>query len=186
MGGSERSTFVLIHARGTAEDTSRCNSQAPTVAMHSIKSYFRPAGSQRPQNAASRTSPAPLTPPRQDDAAPLALRDLGLPLPSQVATPRASQATSRPDSQGWSRPGSAYQNPFGDVETHSLLQLKAGMMVEYVWQQQRRNMWSMGQPGEGVILKMARGEYVCAPRSLANELNGFYDAVRAMNVRVSS
>jgi hypothetical protein len=63
--------------------------------------------------------------------------------------------------------------------------MKNEMMVEFVWQQQRRELWSTDRPGEGVVLKKARGEYVCAPRSLESERGGFFDAIRAMNVRVS-
>ncbi len=58
-------------------------------------------------------------------------------------------------------------------------------MVEFVWQQQRRETWSTGRPGEGVVLKKTRGQYVCAPRSLVNEPGGIFEAVRDMNVKVA-
>lgn len=120
--------------------------------MNSLKSYFRPAGTQQAAAADTRR-------------------------------PAESRMPSHPGSR--SRPTSSYQYPLGDVEPDALLQLKSEMMVEYVWTQQRQKMWSVGRPGEGVVLKKARGEYVCAPQLLASRPNGLFEAVRAMNVRVS-
>ncbi|KAI9809406.1 MAG: hypothetical protein M1826_003919 [Phylliscum demangeonii] len=58
-------------------------------------------------------------------------------------------------------------------------------MVEYIWTQQCQMTWSSGRPGEGVVLKKGKGEYVCAPLSLARQPDGLFDAVRAMNVKVA-
>ncbi|KAI9787052.1 MAG: hypothetical protein M1816_007723 [Peltula sp. TS41687] len=137
--------------------------------MNNLKSYFRPAGPQRP--------PAEQTQ-RPVDSLPQGFlgpptREHGTRSPTLMGSPQGS------------RPTSSYQYPLGDVEPDALLQLKSEMMVEHVWKQQRQKMWSVGRPGEGVVLKKARGDYVSAPQSLAYRPNGLFEAVRAMNVRVA-
>ncbi|EKG20239.1 Glycosyl transferase family 2 [Macrophomina phaseolina MS6] len=59
------------------------------------------------------------------------------------------------------------------------------MMVEYLRGQQERMMWSLDEPDEGVVLRRARGEYVCCPPDLAKEPFGLYKAIQQMNVRVA-
>lgn len=149
--------------------------------MNGLKSYFRPAA---PQQPAAEETRRPAPPFLQEFPLPPTTEHHGARSPTLLGTPQESRTPSRPGSR--SRPPSSYQSPLGDVEPDALLQLKSEMMVEHVWKQQRQKMWSIGRPGEGVVLKKARGEYVCAPQSLAYRTNGLFEAVRAMNVRVSS
>ena len=63
--------------------------------------------------------------------------------------------------------------------------MKTEMMATHILGQQRKRLWCHGNPGEGVVLKKERGQYACAPATLMTDSGGFYEAVRAMNVRVS-
>lgn len=58
-------------------------------------------------------------------------------------------------------------------------------MVDFLGQQQTKKMWSTNHAGEGVVLKKARSQYVCSPRSLEDQPAGLFQAVREMNVRVA-
>ena len=148
--------------------------------MNGLKSYFKPAVQKGPAGPPARTdgikTPVPLRP---------MMEGPGTRSPTLLGTPQGSRGPTRPGSRSTSRPGSSHHNPLGDVEPEAILHLKAEMMVEYVWKQQRQKTWSADRPGEGVVLKKARGEYVCAPQSLARQQDGLFGAVRAMNVRVS-
>jgi hypothetical protein len=78
--------------------------------------------------------------------------------------------------------------------------LKCDVMVNWLHHQQEERRWTRGGPGEGVVLKRARGAYVSAPEGLAQEDEvgeemvvgevdgadgrGFLAAVRGLNVRV--
>ena len=78
-----------------------------------------------------------------------------------------------------------FQQRSFDVDDEAILQLKHDMMVEFLWQQQRKETWTLDRPGEGVLLKKSRGQYACAPKSLAETQGGIFDAVRDMNVKVA-
>ena len=46
-------------------------------------------------------------------------------------------------------------------------------------------MWTLGEDDEGVVLKKSRGAYTCSPIDLADEEAGLFQAVQALNVKVS-
>jgi hypothetical protein len=78
--------------------------------------------------------------------------------------------------------------PAGDFRNNSrvsILDIKADVMISWLHTQQLQNLWSSGLPGEGVILKKARDSFTCSPATLRNEVNGLFDNVMALNVRVS-
>ena len=84
-----------------------------------------------------------------------------------------------------SRPASLY--PAGDFRNSALeeiIDIKCDVMVNWLHQQQLESMWSSGGPGEGVVLKKTRDNFTCCPSDLAEYRGDFFDAVRALNVRV--
>ena len=56
-------------------------------------------------------------------------------------------------------------------------------MVNYLHQQQLEKMWSNGGIEEGVMLKKARDEFACSPKDLRQQREGFFDAVKQLNVK---
>ena len=76
--------------------------------------------------------------------------------------------------------------PEGDFRNRpdSILDIKNDVMCSWLHQKQLAKLWSTDLPGEGVVLKKSRSSFACKPDNLANEANGLYDSVVAMNVRV--
>jgi hypothetical protein len=58
------------------------------------------------------------------------------------------------------------------------------LMVNHIWSQQAKLLWYTGDEDEGVVIKQSRGQHVCCPPDLCRP-GGFYDAVKALNVKVS-
>jgi hypothetical protein len=64
--------------------------------------------------------------------------------------------------------------------------IKCEVMASWLHSKQEEKLWTSGGEGEGVVLKRSRGIYTCAPSGLVDEEDGLFDAVRALNVKVSS
>lgn len=64
------------------------------------------------------------------------------------------------------------------------VEMKAHVMCNWLYQQQQVKMWSNSGVDEGVMLKQARGEYICCPPDLQLRRGGFFEAVTGLNVRV--
>ena len=78
--------------------------------------------------------------------------------------------------------------PAGDFRNQAvdeILDIKCDVMVNWLHQQQLESMWSTGGPGEGVVLKKAKDNFTCCPSDLSHYRGDFYDAVSALNVKVS-
>jgi hypothetical protein len=70
-------------------------------------------------------------------------------------------------------------------------------MAHWLHAKQEEKLWTAGGPGEGVVIKRARGLYTCAPEGLAGDGDdgddggggggggGLFAAVRGLNVKVS-
>ena len=56
-------------------------------------------------------------------------------------------------------------------------------MVTYLHQQQLIRLWASEQLEEGVVLKRGKEDFICCPPDLANAEGGYFDAVRALNVK---
>ncbi|KAL5606605.1 hypothetical protein BROUX41_003003 [Berkeleyomyces rouxiae] len=104
---------------------------------------------------------------------------------SGLATPRSGLATPR---SGMATPRSAARsvNPaqMSSVSL-SIADVKADITVTHLYQNQLRMMYASDSDsafGEGVVLKKARGQYVCQPPSMAQIPGGFYEQIMAMNV----
>lgn len=151
--------------------------------MNALRTYFRPVG-QRQQAGHGINEPL-----AHDTQSYSARYSLGLPGPRSPPMEKDIRGNASYSEQGLHEV--KYQNwserhPLGEhADSDAVLQLKADMMVEYVRQQQQRRMWSTNRPGEGVVLKKARSQYVCAPQSLAHYHRGLFEAVREMNVKAS-
>ena len=64
------------------------------------------------------------------------------------------------------------------------MNIKGDVMVNFLHHQQQERMWANGGQSEGVVLKKSRDNYICCPPELSHYQGDFYDAVRALNVRV--
>jgi hypothetical protein len=62
--------------------------------------------------------------------------------------------------------------------------MKADVMTEWLYKQQRLKLWASSGPEEGIILKRDRGEYTCCPEDLRRVRGGLFDEIVNMNVRV--
>lgn len=56
-------------------------------------------------------------------------------------------------------------------------------MVNHIWSQQAKLLWYSGGEDEGVVLKAGRSEYVCCPPDF-HRPNGFFEAIKSLNVKV--
>jgi hypothetical protein len=99
------------------------------------------------------------------------------PAESSVSTPMRSPFSSRRSSIF---PAGGFRN-----RPEALLDIKTDIMSSWLHQQQMEKIWSSEPPGEGVVLKKARGIFTCRPSSLRGETNALFDDVMAMNVGVS-
>ena len=101
-----------------------------------------------------------------------------------VASPLGGSGSGTPR-YSLSRPASLY--PTGDFRNSAMddiRDIKADVMINWLHQQQLEKMWGNGGQSEGVVLKKSRDNYTCCPPELANYQGDFFDAVRALNVRV--
>jgi hypothetical protein len=136
--------------------------------MGFIKSYFAPSKEEKgkkgkkEKNDAEKTEPMEMVP-------------QGLSTPRFPFTPGMSPYGSQPGS----RPGSIYP---GD----EMNDIKCNVVVAHLYQQQLERLWTSGVEDEGVVLKKGRGVYTACPSELSQVEGGFFDAVSALNVRVSA
>lgn len=131
--------------------------------MNSLKNYLKPG----------KAKQAAAAPPQEMTLVQQGVSRSSI-APSTLGTPRTS------------RPASLY--PAGDFRNSALeeiIDIKCDVMVNWLHQQQLESMWSSGGPGEGVVLKKTRDNFTCCPSELAECRGDFFDAIRALNVRVS-
>jgi len=65
-----------------------------------------------------------------------------------------------------------------------LLTLKVDMMCDYLRQQQLQRRWASDAEDQGVVIKKARGEFVCSPGELIHDPQSFVHEMRSLNVKV--
>lgn len=82
-------------------------------------------------------------------------------------------------SQPGSRPVSMYPND-------EMNDIKCNVVVAHLYQQQLERLWTSGADDEGVVLKKGRNQYTACPSELTQIEGGFFDAISALNVRVST
>ncbi|KAF2186273.1 hypothetical protein K469DRAFT_573231 [Zopfia rhizophila CBS 207.26] len=63
--------------------------------------------------------------------------------------------------------------------------IKCELMVNFLHSKQEERIWTLGEPGEGVMLKKSKGRYACCPVELQSDNSNFYDMVAQMNVRAA-
>jgi hypothetical protein len=71
-----------------------------------------------------------------------------------------------------------------DLRSTTIKDIKCEVMVNWLHSKQEEKLWTVGEPGEGVVLKKSKGTYVCCPVDLQHEGSQFYEMVAALNVRV--
>jgi hypothetical protein len=105
------------------------------------------------------------------------IEPIGLLAPSSVKSRSTTQSVLRPFYPGGdSRNGSSIH----------VTDMKADVMVNWLYQRQQEKMWTFGGFDEGVILKKTRDEYVSCPSELLQNRDGFHDSARKLNVKVCS
>ena len=93
----------------------------------------------------------------------------------------ASNAPSAPSTHGLNSTPAWFT-----ASASELSDLRADLMVQNIWQDQLRRVYASGNgTGEGVVLKKAKGDYICAPAALRTDSKVFYDAICQLNVSVS-
>lgn len=115
--------------------------------------------------------------------------------PSQSSTEPGMQWTSHVDNTSSndedpfsvsSRPASLYPDgDFRNANPGMVRNIKCEVMVNWLHMKQEENIWTTGGAGEGVVLKKAKGEFVCCPAELQIDSSGLYEMVSKLNVRVS-
>ena len=63
--------------------------------------------------------------------------------------------------------------------------IKSDLMLTWLHEQQCSNNWIQHGPGQGIVLKRYRGEYLCLPKALEHDESRLFEIVKAMNVAVS-
>ncbi|PSN72380.1 hypothetical protein BS50DRAFT_597684 [Corynespora cassiicola Philippines] len=58
-------------------------------------------------------------------------------------------------------------------------------MVNWLHTKQEERLWTSGEPGEGVVLKRGKGQYVCCPGDLMEDNSLFFEMVAELNVRAA-
>jgi hypothetical protein len=130
--------------------------------MKSFKNYLKPAKAKQTEQTTEKTSP-------------------------QNGPAISGGASIMSGTPRHSRPASLFpEGDFRNSAIDEIIDIKCDVMVNWLHQQQLESMWSSGGPGEGVVLKKSRGNFTCCPSDLAETSSSFYDAIRALNVRVST
>lgn len=62
--------------------------------------------------------------------------------------------------------------------------VKCEVMIQYLRQRQIEKLWTDGSPAEGVILKRAKNDFVSQPPELSQQVFGFFDEIKKLNVKV--
>lgn len=70
------------------------------------------------------------------------------------------------------------------IKEHNSNNVKFDVMLLYLRQQQLEKRWTSGNPTEGVVLRKSKNDYICQPPELLRQVNGVYDEVKKLNVKV--
>jgi len=62
--------------------------------------------------------------------------------------------------------------------------VKCEVMIQYLRQRQIEKLWTDGSITEGVILKRAKNDFVSQPQELQQQVFGFFDEIRKLNIKV--
>jgi hypothetical protein len=73
-----------------------------------------------------------------------------------------------------------------NVEPDPMREIRDIVMVNWLHEKQEERLWTAGAPGEGVMLKVTKGQYVCCPANLRNDSTSLFEVVSQLNVRVRS
>ncbi|KAI1085283.1 glycosyl transferase family group 2-domain-containing protein [Whalleya microplaca] len=152
--------------------------------MGFLKSYFTPGHiKEEEEKSHSKKSSGVITESRLTNLTSSGKATTSIPQPSPLA------GTATPRSPQGSRPASIYPNslyPTGDFRNarESILNVKADVMCSWLYQQQLERQYATGMlPGEGVVVKKSKNNYVCCPPQLRDIPFSLYDMSMELNVR---
>lgn len=136
--------------------------------FNALKGYMKPAaneGAAQPRQASEKSS--------------LNSGGIGGIEPSTPSVSLPSRAHSRPPSLSLYPAGD-----FRNQNAEEIADIKCDVMINWLHQQQLESMWSAGAPGEGIVLKRRKNDFISCPSDLKQERDGLFAAVSGMNVRV--
>jgi hypothetical protein len=147
--------------------------------MGFLKDYISPSGSKKGAATDDARNGATTAP---QDLAPAHTRDVPSAWP---ALPDNFSVLSSRDYSTPSRTNSLYpQGDFRNANPETIQEIKCEVMVNWLHSKQEEQIWTTGEPGEGVVLKKSKGRYVCCPSELSSDGSALFKAVSALNVRV--
>jgi len=111
-----------------------------------------------------------------------ASKDAEKPEVLEIVVPTSGTLTSMPP---WipSTPMSQNSVDGQAAAMHRLDGARCELRVNHIWSQQAKLLWYIGDEDEGVVVKQRRDHHVCCPPDLCRP-DGFYDAIKALNVKV--
>lgn len=104
--------------------------------------------------------------------------------PKPATGPRGPPSSPEPRVAKMFEPGASTTSLDHVHEVDPMKDIRSDIMVNWLQSQQAEKMWTTWEAGEGVVLKKAKGNYVCAPRELATDGSALFAAVAGLNVRV--
>ena len=128
--------------------------------------------------AATEMAQVPTSPPLSPSGRPSSQRPYSsmlnpsAPAPSGLSNPHRNSRVN-------TRPSSIFAGSTEDVAT-----IRAHVVGDWLHAKQMQLMWTTRSPGEGVIMKQARGNCVACPKELELVQGDLFDAVVKLNVRV--
>lgn len=111
---------------------------------------------------------------------------------SLIYPPEGEGSQSNSQGSRHTRSSKHSPHPLGDFRNgtaEAQRDVAAEIMVSHLANIQEEKIWVIGDDDdEGVVLKRSKGNYTCAPSQLAERAGpgGFFDAIRTMNVKVST
>ena len=147
--------------------------------MGNFRLSLGPLGKKGKEDGAPATEMAPVpSPPPLSPSARASRRPYSSVLNPSTPAP-SSLSNSRRNSGVNTRPSSIFAGSTEDVAT-----IRAHVVGDWLHAKQMQLMWTSGAPGEGVIMKQARGNCIACPKALENVRGDLFDAVVKLNVRV--
>ena len=104
----------------------------------------------------------------------------------EFASHSESAITSEYTMQVGFRPTSLYPvGGLGNSQAENLNEIKCDIMVNWLYHQQMKLLWTTGGYDEGVIMKKNRDQYLSCPADLIIGQHGLFEGIEQLNVRVS-
>jgi hypothetical protein len=105
------------------------------------------------------------------------------PIPDNTSSPGSEHGHSR-SARSWESGSEYSQSSMRALQPSALRDMRADVMVNWLHSKQEERLWSTGAIGEGVVLKITKGHYVCCPAELRNDSTSLFNNISGLGVRV--